>query len=115
MQTLIATQNVLFRVLHSRVDKDLFLLLQSTPQVTDQECLMIFYASTVLLDIYKIRAMKYGPAEGTKVDAALSVARKNLRTNQGFLAEELLELLTKLRACCKPSGMSLWSRALTWT
>jgi hypothetical protein len=115
MKGLRRTHHVLWNILKTKVNNELFLLLNSTPQVTEKECLIIFYTCTVLLDIYKIRAMKYSIAEGKKVDAALFVTWKNLRTNKGFLAEELHELLTKLRTCCKSYRLSMLSQFLTWT
>jgi len=115
MNTLQRTHPVLWNILDIQVNKELFLLLESTPQVTEEECLIVFYACTVLLDIYKIRAVKYSRADCKKVNVALFATWKNIRTNEGFLVEELRKLLTELGTCCKSYSVSTLLRALTWT
>ena len=89
----------------------LFRLLGSSLQATEEECLVCFYACTSLVQIYKIRPMKYSRELREKnVDAALIVTRKNIRKNTGFLATALLEEITKLQACCEEGSTSSFLR-----
>jgi len=102
IHSLHTTNFMLWDILNSNVDCFLFRLLGSSPQETEEECLICFYACTSLVQIYKIRAMKYSRAVRERnVDAALSVTQKNIRKNTGFLATALLEEIMKLRACCE--------------
>jgi hypothetical protein len=96
------TNEVLFTVLECGVHRCLFRLLQSSPQATEEECLICFYACAALVDIYKIRARKYSrEVREITVDAALVVTEKNIRNNTGFLTTALLEQIMKLQACCE--------------
>jgi len=98
---------ILFVVLDCDVQYSLFRLLGSSPQQTEEECLLCFYACTSLVQIHKIRAMKYSRAVRERnVDAALRATQKNIRKNTGFLTTPLLVELTKLRACCEEGDIS---------
>jgi hypothetical protein len=93
-----------WQIVKCGIDSRLFWLLRSSPQATEHECLICFYACTVLMDMHKIRAVRYSETLGRSVDAALFVTRKNIRNETGYLAAALLEEMTKLRACCEQAS-----------
>jgi len=98
---------MMFEIARSDVHISLMRLLRSSPQATQEECRVCFYACTSLQQMYKIRAVQYDrQARATYVDYALSVTQKNIRENTGFLTTPLLEELTKLRACCEEGDIS---------
>jgi len=100
VDTLFETKFLLFSILRTSMDTSLFRLLRSTPQSTEQQCRITFYACTILIDMYKMRAMKYSQSNRKQnVEFALTRTWQNIDNNTGFMTLELQDKLTSLRAC----------------
>jgi len=101
MNTAIGPNFMLYVISKTQLDACLFHLLRSVPLETERQCRTTFYASNLLVNIAKIRVMKY-PANkhGQSVDIALGVARKHGSEDTLLMPIELLHSLAVLQGCC---------------